>query len=233
MSDITIDQITEGAVDGEGVFDKLMQAGEAHLTREYKDNRITGKEYSTVYLGMMQAAMAQAMQFVLGEQQADKQADLLAEQILAVIADTTIKNVQSVQDLLNKQEQVTASTANTVRQDAESGKKVLLLQEQTDKTTAEEGLLTQKKVTETAQTIDATGGTMKKNQDLLTAQTNGFARDAEQKLAKIFADVYAINRTTLGSQATVPGGLDDIDITDIVAAAASGIGVTLNETPPP
>jgi len=202
MADITIGQITEGTVDGEGVFDKLMQAGESHLAQEYKTNRITGKEYSTVYLGMMQSAMAQAMQFVLGEQQADKQADLIAEQIIA-------------------------SIANTVRADAESAKKVLLFQEQIDKTTAEENLLAQKKVTEVAQTVDSTGGTTKKQQDLITAQTDGFARDAEQKMAKIFSDVYAINRSALGTSASVPTALEDPDISSVLIKAADGIGVTI------
>jgi len=177
-----------------------MQAGEAHLSKEYKDNRITGKEYSTVYLGMMQSAMTQAMQFVLSEQQADKQADLITEQILSATAQTA------------------------------------LITEQQLKTAAEKELLTQKKVTELAQTVTndpITGGTTGKQQALIAAQTDGFARDAEQKLAKIFSDVYAINRSALGSSASVPGGLDDVDISAIVAKAASGIDVTLDITPPP
>jgi hypothetical protein len=159
MADILISDITTGAVDGSGIFDKLMQAGEIHLKREFDTNRITGKEYSTVYLGMMQSAMAQAIQFL----SASKQADLLA----------------------------------------------------------------QKKVTELTQTEDATGGTIGKQQALITAQTNGFARDAEQKLAKIFSDVYAINRSALGSSATIPTALEDPDIANVMIKAADGIGVTI------
>jgi hypothetical protein len=160
MADSVLTDITDGTIEGNGVFDKLMAAGEAHLQREYSSNRITGKEYSTVYLGMMQSAMAQAIQFL----SASKQADLLA----------------------------------------------------------------QKKITEVAQTTDATGGTMKKQQDLIVAQTDGFARDAEQKIAKIFSDVYAINRSALGSSATVPTALEDPDIASIMVKAANGIGVTIS-----
>ena len=165
MVDTVITDITDGTVGGNGVFDKLMSAGEAHLLQEYTANRITGKEYSTVYLGMMQSAMAQAIQYLVTAKQAD--------------------------------------------------------------------LLTQKKVTEEAQTVDITTGTVGKQQGLVVAQTNGFARDAEQKLAKIFADIYAINRSALGASASTPGGLDDIDISAIVARAALGIDVTLDITPPP
>jgi len=165
---IAITDVTTGAIDGSGAFDKLMQAGELHLLREYQANRITAKDYSTVYLGMLQAVLTQAIQFVLGAPQADKQAELLA----------------------------------------------------------------QKTVTELSETTDATGGTAKKRQDLIVAQTDGFARDAEQKMAKIFSDVYAINRSALGTSASVPGGLDDVDISLVVAKAALGVGVTLDVTPP-
>jgi len=164
MADIAITDITTGAVDGSGVFDKFMQAGEAHLLREYKSNRITGKEYSTVYLGMMQSAMAQAIQYL----SASKQADLLA----------------------------------------------------------------QKKITEIAQTVDATGGTMKKQQDLIGAQTTGFDQDAKAKLAKIMTDVYNINRSALGASASTPGGLDDVDISSVIAKAAESIDVIIDVTPP-
>ena len=160
----TVETLTTGAVDGSGVFDKLMAAGEAHLVREYDAHRITGKEYSTVYLGMMQSAMAQAVQFL----SASKQADLLAQKI----------------------------------------------------------------VTELAETTDATGGTVKFQQDLIAAQTLGFDQDAKAKLAKIFADIYAINRSALGSSASTPGGLDDIDISLVVQKAADSVGVILDVTPP-
>lgn len=160
MADTLITDITTGAVDGDGVFDKLMAAGEAHLRQEYDRNRITGKEYSTVYLGMMQSAMSSAIQYL----SASKQADLLA----------------------------------------------------------------QKKITEVTQTEDAIGGISKSKQDLLVAQTDGFARDAEQKMAKIFSDVYSINRSALGTSASVPTALEDTDISQVMVKAASGIGVTIS-----
>ena len=158
MADIAITDITTGAIDGSGVFDKLMQAGEAHLSNEYKVHRITGKEYSTVYLGMMQSAMAQAVQFL----SVSKQADLLA----------------------------------------------------------------QKKITEIAQTVTndpITGGTTGKQQALIAKQTNGFDRDAEQKLAKIVADSYAVQRTT-NNTLPAPTTLDSANIDAVIGIAQGNLG---------
>ena len=70
--DIQNSDLTTTQVDGDGVFDLLMQASKAHLEKEYQANRITGKEYSQVYLGMMQAAMQNAVSFLLGKPQAEK-----------------------------------------------------------------------------------------------------------------------------------------------------------------
>lgn len=163
MATITITEVSDGTLIGSGAFDKLMVAGKAHLLEEYTRGRITGKDYSTVYLGMMQSVLAQAMQFVLGQQAADKQADLYA----------------------------------------------------------------QKTITEIAQTVDATGGTTAKQQALIAAQTDGFARDAEQKIAKIFSDIYAIHVSALGSGASTPAALQDPDISAVMLKAAQGIGVTI------
>ncbi len=163
MAAIAITDVTDGTITGNGAFDKLMAAGLVHITNEYDNNRITGADYSTVYLGMLQASMAQAVQFVLGKQTADKQADLIAEKI----------------------------------------------------------------TTEKAQTVDSTAGTTYKQQLLLQAQTDGFARDAEQKVGKMFADIHAINVSALGSGATLPAGLDDPNITLVMNKVAAGISVSL------
>lgn len=158
MADITTAQITEGKVDGTGAFDLFMKAINVHIGVEYAAGRISGAEYPSVYLGALQTALTQAVQFVTGKQIADKQADLLA----------------------------------------------------------------QKKITEDAQTVDSTGGTTKKQQDLISAQTEGFARDAEQKLAKIVSDAYAVQRTTDNTLGP-PSSLASQNIDDIMAIAKAGI----------
>jgi len=84
MAEIKIEDLTTGYVDGTGVFDVLMTAVGSRLEEQYQEDRIKGSDYATAYLGAMQYAMAQAMQYVLGKQQADAQAELLKAQKIAV-----------------------------------------------------------------------------------------------------------------------------------------------------
>ena len=62
--------LTTGAVNGSGAFDKLMAAAKLHLTEEFNAGRITGAEYSQVYLGTMSTVLQTSIQFLLNEQQA-------------------------------------------------------------------------------------------------------------------------------------------------------------------
>jgi len=227
MAVIAITDITDGTVDGDGSFDKLMVSVNAHLESQFTQNRIKGSDYANVYLGSLQTAMAQAIAFELGKQQADKQADQIA-------ASTVATTEQSTQDLLNKAEQVTASIANTTRQNAESVEKVLLLAEQTDKVTAEELLVTQKTKSEMAQIVDVVDaaevvGMIGKQKALVQTQTDGFLRDAEQKIMKIMMDSYAIRRST-DAASPAPSKAEDLDIDEVIIKAVAGIGVTLPQT---
>lgn len=155
MADITIADLTDGTIGGAGVFDKLMEAASVHLLAEYQKSRISGKDYATVYLGMLESSMAQAVQFIATSKQAD--------------------------------------------------------------------LLVQKKITEVTQTVDATGGTALKQQNLIAKQTNGFDRDAEQKLSKIVADSYAVQRTTNNSL-PAPTSFDATNINTVIGIAQANLG---------
>jgi hypothetical protein len=111
-----------------------------------------------------------------------------------------------------------------------------------EKVAAEAGLLRQRTVTELAQTSNTvntelgfntsasvTGLLGEKNellklqQALVSKQSDGFDRDAEQKLAKIVADVFSVIRTT-DEATTVPSSLSDSSINDIIGKAKTGIG---------
>jgi len=124
MTDIQITDVTDGTVGGAGVFDKLMSVITAHIDVEYNKNRIKGSDYSTVYLGAMQSAMAQAVQFVLGEQQAQKQAELLDQKLAteeAQILDTTTMgtNPGAVAGMVGKQKGLLQQQTDGFQRDAE------------------------------------------------------------------------------------------------------------------
>jgi len=173
--------LTTGSLDGTGVFDVLMRSVGVHLLEEFQANRITGKEYATVYLGAINSALAQSVQFIVNHQQVNK-----------------------------------------IR--------------------AEIGLLRQKTVSELAQTRDnipfglgfnhlpgeasTVAGLMAVQQALFAKQTDGFDRDAEQKLAKMMIDTWAVRQTTDGGAVVNTNGLCDTEIAQVLDKAKVGIDVT-------
>ena len=74
VTKLTNDDLTTGAIDGQGTFDALMRGMAVHLRKEYEGNRITGAEYAKAYTALVQGAMANATQFLLGRDQAYWQA---------------------------------------------------------------------------------------------------------------------------------------------------------------
>ncbi len=220
MAEIITAEFTEAAVDGGGVFDHLMRAAKAHLEQEYASNRIRGPEYSQVYLGSMQSAMQYALQFVLEKQRADKQADLLAAQIVT----------EEKQQALLTQQQINAVTEETVlvAQECKLRAEYDVLMEQKLKVVAETALLTQKKATEKAQTVGAgvdLDSMIGRQKALYLAQADGFKRDAEQKAAKVLVDSWNVRRTTdEATQANITNKLADEYVGDAIGQLLAGVG---------
>lgn len=75
MTDIVITDITTGIIDGTGIFDKLMASVKTHIHDEYENGRIKGPEYSQVYLGAIQAVLAQSVEYVLREKFTEAQTE--------------------------------------------------------------------------------------------------------------------------------------------------------------
>lgn len=81
MTDINFTDVTTGTLDGTGVFDQLMRSLKTHIKEEWDEGRLKGSDYSTVYLGSMQTAIAQAIMFVLEKDSKAKQAEMTQAQI--------------------------------------------------------------------------------------------------------------------------------------------------------
>lgn len=73
MIDIQITDVTTGAINGTGVFDKLMSTVKAHIAEEYDKGRIKGQDYATVYLGSIQSVLQQSIEYVLREKMTEAQ----------------------------------------------------------------------------------------------------------------------------------------------------------------
>lgn len=116
---ITLDDLTTATVEGSGVFDVLMRANKAHLEQEFKLNRIKGTDYSTVYLGSLQAVLSAAMQFTLSREKQNLDALLQAKQIeiteltkvklQAEIDQTYAQTTLIEQQVINAEDELTTS----------------------------------------------------------------------------------------------------------------------------
>lgn len=142
--------------------------------------------------------------------------DKTTAEITAMEAKTANDNIQTANDTTRTNND-TSRTANDISNS-------------TDKTVAEVSLLEQKRETEFAQVSDtvSTGtvtGVIGKQKALFQKQTDGFDRDAEQKLAKIMVDTWNVRQTTTGDTDPLGAGLEDAEIHEVLEKAKTGIGL--------
>lgn len=207
MAAITTAQLTEKTLTGTGIFDELMSAMNVHLQKEYASNRIRGGDYANVYLGALNSVLQQSVAFLLQQEKAGHEADLVAQQVT---------NAQKEHEVLHAQK---------CKLDGEFD----VLVEQVLKVQAETALLGQKRSTELAQ-VSATNvdvdSVIGRQKGLYAAQTDGFSRDAEQKAAKLMIDAWNVQRTTDPdvTAANNVNRLDDANIGSAVSAMLTGVG---------
>lgn len=202
ITPITNENLTTKVVDGTGIFDELMTAANAHLDSQFKNERITGTQYAEVYLGQLQAVLANAVQFLI---ERDK---------------TYLNNL-----LINAQIEL----AN--KQLEQADKQLELLEKQIELQQAQSDLARQKIKTEIAQIADtvggvAVGGVIGAQVALYKQQRESFLRDAEQKSLKILADTW-ITRKTIDDGVEVPVNFDTDALNAFTKKVADGIGVKI------
>lgn len=209
ITPITNEDLTTKVVNGTGIFDELMTAANAHLDSQFKNERITGTQYAEVYLGQLQAVLANAVQFLI---ERDK---------------TYLNNL-----LINAQIELANKQAELAEKQIEQADKQLeLLEKQIEFQQAQSDLARQKIKTEIAQisdTVDniAVGGVIGAQVALYKQQRESFLRDAEQKSLKILADTW-ITRKTIDEGVEVPVNFDTDALNAFTQKVADGIGVTI------
>ncbi len=208
MADIDLAGLTNGTTisDGTGVFDVLIQAVERHVESQYDEGRLAGTDFATVYLGSMQSVLQQAIKFILEEQVADKNADLIQEKINAEVKNTEAGGVIDLQkqklqeeiDLVIAQtatqyEQVAASRQNTVRENLLNSKNVIKVDKETELLISQNSELLLngpiERTLKTEQTVATTSGALDK-----TNETNA-------KVALINAQELEVEASTVRNDA--------------------------------
>ena len=209
ITPITNEDLTTKVVNGTGIFDELMTAANAHLDSQFKNERITGTQYAEVYLGQLQAVLANAVQFLIERDKTYLSNLLINAQI----------------DLANKQVELAE------KQIEQADKQLELLEKQIELQQAQSDLARQKIKTEIAQianTVDgvAVSGVIGAQVALYKQQRESFLRDAEQKSLKILADTW-ITRKTIDDGVEVPVNFDTDALNAFTQKVADGIGVTI------
>jgi len=198
---LDITDFTESVVGGNGIFDKLLLTMQTHLNQQYELGRINANDYASVYLGAYQSTLQLAVTYTFEkEKQGYELAKLDAERLL-----------------------VEVQTQAAVRQ-------LDLIASQIASQQAQADLYAQKIITETAQvdgTLIGTNSALGSQRDLMKAQTDGFARDAEQKVAKLMLDTWVVRRNSDDGTLPLPTNLlQDVNIGAAVDKMYRGIGVT-------
>ena len=184
---INISELTQGGPNGEGVFDRLMQTVEEHIQGEFTKSRIRGTDYANVYLGSLQTTLDQSIRFLLERNNAELvQAQVEEVQArTALLVEQRLNAVEERENLVLQRERLTAEIA--------------LLGVQKTKTEAEMALLEQRFMTERAQVKEGdieAGSVLGRQIALYKNQADGFLRDAEQKAAKLLADVWSVRHSS-------------------------------------
>lgn len=233
ITPVTLDELTKATLDGTGVFDTLMRATQAHVQQEFDRNRIKGQDYAQVYLTAMQYTLSNAVQFLLQKDKATYEAAIaqaqleiakiqlqqeeLKKELIAAQVDKTKQEVLNLQQELN----------NLIAQECLLKAQYDLAMVQKLQTTAQTALVNQKIATEKAQTVESgvdDNSVVGRQKSLYKAQTDGFQRDAEVKVAKALIDTWSVRRTT--DEATVADGtnmLSDATIGRTVTKMLTGI----------
>lgn len=198
---ITNESLTTRQVGGDGVFDALMQSASVHLKQEFKEGRITGGEYTKAYIATVEACMGNAVQFLLGRDNAFWQAALA--QINAVTARVGL-NTAKAQYVLAKAQALTAKadfglTKLKLSTESETYCAALFNVERTLPQQLQ--LLVEQTEAQRAQTLDnrsdgaVVKGSIGKQKELYTQQITSYQRDAEVKAAKMFSDAWITQKT--------------------------------------
>lgn len=198
---ITNESLTTRQVGGSGVFDALMESASNHLKAEFRDNRITGGEYTKAYIATMEACMSNAVQFLLGRDSAFYQAALA--QIQAVTARVNLMTSKA-QFVLAKSQALNTKAEyalTKLKLSTESETYCAALFNVTNILPQNLKLLVEQTEAARAQTLDSRSdgqvvkGSVGKQKELYDQQITSYKRDAEVKAAKMFSDAWITQKT--------------------------------------
>lgn len=230
ITKITDESLTTREVGGSGTFDALMESAHNHLKAEFKANRITGGEYTKAYIAMMESCMSNAVQFLLGRDQAYWAAALA--QIQAVTARVTLATSKA-QYVLAKIQALSAKSEYALTKmkiATESETYCAALFNVNQMLPQQLKLITEQTESQRAQTLDTrtdgavVKGSVGKQKELYSQQITSYQRDAEVKASKLFTDAW-ITQKTIDEGLNPPNGFTNASIDTILTKLKSNNGL--------
>lgn len=230
INKVTNESLTTREVGGSGTFDALMESAHNHLKAEYKANRITGGEYTKAYIATMEACMNNAVQFLLGRDQAYWAAAMA--QIQAVTARVGLATAKAQFVLAKVQALSTKSEyALTKLKLSNEGQNYCAAKFNVDEILpAQERLLQEQYEVQRAQTMETRSdslpikGSIGKQKELYDQQITSYQRDAEVKASKLFTDAW-ITQKTIDEGLNPPNGFTNASIDTILSKLKSNNGL--------
>lgn len=251
LSDIDIEDLTTKQLAGTGVLDKLLAVMRLHLDDQFQKERIRGPEYAATYLGAYQTTLQAAIAFLFDKEKQGYDLQLIQSQIELSGAQVNLTKAQEEQIRAEmtkipyeiQQLQAAISLAEKQLEQADRQLELLeaqiqvqlkqldLLVEQVAMAKAQADYYAQKVITEIAQTDPSVikGGSVIGVQiDLMEAQTDGYARNAEQQATQLLTNTWNVRRQTdEDTSANTTNLLDDRTVGLSVQQLLKGIGVTV------
>lgn len=230
ITKVTNESLTTREVGGSGTFDALMESAHNHLKAEFKANRITGGEYTKAYIAMMESCMSNAVQFLLGRDQAYWAAALA--QIQAVTARVTLATSKA-QFVLAKLQALSAKSEYALTKmkiATESETYCAALFNANQMLPQQLKLVTEQTEAQRAQTLDTRSdgtivtGSVGKQKELYSQQITSYQRDAEVKASKLFTDAW-ITQKTIDEGLNPPNGFTNASIDTILTKLKSNNGL--------
>lgn len=229
ITHLTNADLTTGVINGSGTFDALMTGFRAHLEGEFRNSRITGAEYTKAFIALTEGAMSNAVQFLLGRDQAYWQA--MTAQIGARIAQTQLVTANVTLEIAKHQLRQAILEGESVKARYALDKMKLATEGIGYDSAAyalenllplQKTLLTEQIEVQRAQTLDfrlsdeeEVVGVVGKQKALYTQQVASYKRDSELKATKIFSDAW-MTMKTIDEALEAPTGFENASLDAIL-----------------
>lgn len=198
---LTNEDLTEGTLDGNGTFDILARAIKVQLAEEFDRGRITGAEYSKSYIAMMGAAMGNAVQFLLGRDNAFWAAQKAQVEVMQAKVEFEASKLRYAVAAIEAKAAKAGYALTKIKLATESKAFCIAAYNLEHMLPAQKMLVDEQIETQRGSTLDKRrdgidiSGSIGRQNLLNEQQTTSYKRADEAKVAKIFTDAWTVQKT--------------------------------------